>query len=56
MGHKGHDAIAAWLCRDCHTYMDTQSRNEKDCWQHSEEMLHYCALTILRLWEQGKIR
>lgn len=48
MGHKGHDAVAAFLCAACHRRMDTESRDKAHKWEHSEEMLHYCALTWIR--------
>lgn len=39
----------------CHKHMDTLSRNKDTRWLHSEEFLHLCMLTILRLVEQGHI-
>jgi hypothetical protein len=56
MGHKGHDAIGAHLCADCHAAMDREGRSKEHRWLHSEEFLHYVALTIIRLFEQGKIK
>ena len=56
MGIKGHDLLAAHLCQRCHLEMDTLSKNKARRWEHSEEFLHLCALTIIRLWEQGVIR
>lgn len=53
---KGHDAIGAWLCMRCHALMDTFGREKLTRWEASEEMLHLCALTWLRLIEQGWIR
>jgi hypothetical protein len=55
MGVKGHDLIGAHLCAGCHTAMDTSSRSRVDRWEHSEEFLHLCALTLLRLWKNGVI-
>lgn len=55
MGHKGHDAVGARLCMVCHRFMDTESRRKEDKWLHSEEFLHYCALTWIRLVETGEI-
>ena len=52
MSIKGHDAVGAWLCSGCHTYMDTLSKNKDERWWHSEEFLHYCALTWIQLVEQ----
>jgi uncharacterized Fe-S cluster-containing radical SAM superfamily protein len=51
MGHKGHDAVGAHLCGECHSYMDTASRDKARKWEHSEEMLHYCALTWIQRCE-----
>ena len=48
IGHKGSDAVAAFLCLDCHTHMDTESRDKERQWILSEEFLHYCALTWIR--------
>lgn len=58
MGHKGHDAIAAWLCRDCHEWMDVKAQEQPgfDTWAHSEEWHHYVALTIIRLFERGVVK
>jgi hypothetical protein len=53
MSIKGHDLIGAHLCSACHTYMDTTGRSKESRWNHSEEFLHYCVLTILRLVERG---
>jgi uncharacterized Fe-S cluster-containing radical SAM superfamily protein len=51
MGHKGHDAVGAHLCAECHSHMDTASRDKASKWLHSEEMLHYCALTWIQRCE-----
>jgi hypothetical protein len=51
MSRKGSDAVAAHLCQGCHTHMDTLSRSKADKWLHSEEMLHLCALTWMRVVE-----
>ena len=56
MGRKGHDVVGAWLCFDCHQTMDRESKDKSNRWLHSEEFLHLCALTWVRLWEQGKVR
>jgi uncharacterized Fe-S cluster-containing radical SAM superfamily protein len=56
MSHKGHDAIGAHLCAACHSYMDTWGRSRDTRWEHSEEFLHLCALTIIRNFEQGVIK
>jgi hypothetical protein len=52
MSRKGHDLIGAHLCSKCHLHMDTLSRDRERRWEHSEEFLHYCALTIIRLHQQ----
>jgi len=49
MSRKGHDAVGAHLCADCHREMDTLSRDKDQKWQHSEAFLHLCALTWIRL-------
>ena len=56
MGCKGDSVIAAHLCHACHAYMDTASKSKETRWLHSEEFLHLCALTIVRLFEQGKLK
>jgi uncharacterized Fe-S cluster-containing radical SAM superfamily protein len=56
MSRKGHDVVGAWLCSACHTYMDTSSKDKEHRWEHSEEMLHYCALTWIQLIEQGVLK
>lgn len=56
MGRKGSDLIAAHLCGRHHLEMDQLSRDKSQKWEHSEQFLHYVALTILRLHEQGKIK
>ena len=56
MSRKGSDLIGAHLCANCHTYMDSKSRDKDNRWELSEEFLHLCALTILRLEATGKLR
>lgn len=56
MGIKGQDIVGAHLCSDCHRTMDTESRDKSHVWFHSEEFLHLCMLTIIRLIEQGKLK
>lgn len=56
MSIKGHDVVGAHLCQRCHVEMDTDSRNKAQKWEHSEEFLHCCALTIIRLLEQGVLK
>lgn len=55
MGIKGHDLIGAHLCQACHTLMDTTSKDKEGRWLHSEEFLHYVAMTLIRLYEQGRL-
>ena len=55
LGHKGHDAVGAWLCADCHKCMDTD-RDKEGKWLHSEAFLHLCALTWIQLIEQGLLK
>lgn len=54
-GLKVQDICAAHLCHRCHIEMDTLLRDKDKKWEHSEEFLHLCMLTILRLAEQGEI-
>jgi hypothetical protein len=56
MSHKGHDLIGAHLCATCHTDMDRNQRSKGNRWEVSEIFLHYCALTLIRLWDQGKLK
>jgi len=56
MGIKVHDVVGAWLCSDCHIYMDREVKSKENRWLVSEEMQHYCLLTILQLIEQGKLK
>jgi hypothetical protein len=48
---KGHDAIGAILCRECHEYFD--QRKNPDKWLASEEMLWCVAKTYLYLIDSG---
>ena len=56
LSHKGHDAVGAWLCASCHHHMDTAGRDKETKWDHSEEFLHLCALTWIRLIETGVVK
>lgn len=56
MSRKGCDLVGAHLCIRCHQRMDTLAKDKGKRWEHSEEFLHYCALTLIRLWNQGVIR
>jgi Protein of unknown function (DUF1364) len=53
LGIKVHDAMGAHLCAACHAHMDQLSRDKSKRWEHSEEFLHYIALTVIRLIERG---
>ena len=55
-GRKVADLAGAHLCARCHLEMDQLSRDKARKWDHSEEFLHYCMLTILRLADQGEIK
>lgn len=55
MGIKVRDIVGAHLCPRCHREMDTQSRDKEKRWEHSEEFLYLCALTWIRLFEQGSV-
>jgi len=54
-GIKVHDFLTADLCQECHTYMDTISREKEKRYGHSEEFLYYIALTWERRFLQGTI-
>lgn len=56
MSHKGHDLIGAHLCARCHNDMDTGSRDKFKRWEASEIFLNYCALTLIRLHQQGVLK
>lgn len=59
MSRKGHDAIGAWLCADCHRFMDQEARElrgKESRWLNSEEFLHYVALTVIQLFEQEIVK
>lgn len=53
LGKKVHDLVMAHLCSTCHAWMDCASREKDKQWEHSEEFLHCCMLTILRLMARG---
>ena len=55
-GIKVLDLVGAHLCGVCHNEMDCLSRDKARKWEHSEEFLHLCMLTILRLAEQGELK
>lgn len=54
-GIKVHDFLTADLCQECHTYMDTISREKEKRYGHSEEFFYYIALTWERRFLQGII-
>lgn len=54
-GKKVCDLVGAHMCAECHTEMDRLKRDKALKWEHSEEFLHLCMLTILRLAEQGEL-
>lgn len=56
-GIKGCDLIGAHLCNgpgSCHEYFDGYLTENN--WERSEEFLHCCALTIIRLAKKGVIK
>lgn len=55
LGIKVHDFLVAHLCGSCHLYMDQLSRDKERRWEHSEEFLHYIALTLRRCFDDGTI-
>lgn len=55
-GIKVHDFMIAHLCAACHREMDTLSKDKSKKWEHSEEFLHYIALTLVRLFAEGIVR
>lgn len=55
-GLKVKDLAGAHLCGACHLQMDQLSRDKAQKWEHSEEFLFLCMLTVLRLAEQGELK
>lgn len=53
LGIKVSDLIHARLCQQCHQHMDTLSRNKDMKWEHSEEFLTLCALTLIQMVDEG---
>ena len=53
LGIKVADILTARLCRKCHEWIDTLSRDKEDRWEHSEEFLTLIALTIVKRLEEG---
>lgn len=56
LGIKVHDFCVADLCADCHSRMDTLSRDKEGRWGHSEEFQHYVLLTLAKRFESGALR
>lgn len=54
-GIKVHDFLTADLCQECHSYMDTISREKEKRYGHSEEFFYYIALTLERRFLQGTL-
>lgn len=52
-GAKVSDLIHARLCQECHLEMDTLSRNKEMRYDHSEQFLTLCALTLIQLVHEG---
>jgi hypothetical protein len=52
-GTKVSDLIHARLCQMCHLDMDTLSRNKDLKYDHSEQFLVLCALTLIQLVDEG---
>jgi hypothetical protein len=50
---KCSDLIHARLCQECHLEMDTLSRNKDLKFDHSEQFLTLCALTLIQLVDEG---
>jgi hypothetical protein len=56
MSIKVHDFAVADLCSECHSFMDTRSRDKEGRWGHSEEFQHYVILTLAKRFESGAVR
>ena len=52
-GIKCSDLIHARLCQECHLWTDTLSRNKEARYDHSEQFLTLCALTLIQLVHEG---
>lgn len=55
-GIKVADCVHAALCMRCHQFMDQTSRDKSRQIEHSEEFLHLCALTMIRLFDQEIVK
>jgi hypothetical protein len=56
LGIKVHDFMHARLCGECHLYMDQTSREKINKWEHSEEFMFLCSLTLAKLFEEGTVK
>lgn len=54
-GIKCSDLIHARLCQECHLEMDTLSRDKDSRYDHSEQFLTLCALTLIQLVHEGEL-
>lgn len=52
-GIKVSDLIHARLCQECHRHMDTLSRNKDMRYDHSEQFMTLCFLTLIQLVDEG---
>lgn len=52
---KVSDVIHARLCGECHLEMDTLSRNKALRYDHSEQFLALCFLTLIQLVDEGEL-
>jgi len=55
LGIKCSDLIHARLCQECHLEMDTLSRNKDLKYDHSEQFLTLCGLTLIQLVHEGEL-
>jgi hypothetical protein len=55
ISEKVHDFLVADLCDECHTYMDSLSRDKEGRWGHSEEFQHYIILTLIKRFTGQKL-
>lgn len=52
-GQKVSDLIHARLCQECHLEMDTLSRNKDFKYDHSEQFMTLCFLTLIQIVDEG---
>lgn len=55
---KASDLASAHLCDECHALFDSDDLADggwESKWERSEELLHWCMVTILRAKAQGVI-